>query len=183
MRFMLLTLCRRDEACDARWRDVNLERRVWTIPQPKNTRPHRRSTQPHEVPLSVQAVQLLSSLMPESPNLDSLVFATSAGGTLTNWDRETRTLQRASETSAWHRHDLRRTSATLLGEMGEMPHVVEAALGHASVLSAIASVYNRARYQPEVATALQRLADALDGIEVGSATVVPMLARLSAARS
>ena len=53
----------------------------------------------------------------------------------------------------------------MLGEMGEMPDIIEAALNHVSIHSALAATYNRSRYRPQVALALQRLGDALDGIE------------------
>ena len=69
----------------------------------------------------------------------------------------------------WTRHDLRRTGATMLGEMGELPDIIEAALNHVSIRSPLAATYNRSRYRPQVAAALQRLADALDGIEAGAA--------------
>src|ERR1700679_2199710 len=76
----------------------------------------------------------------------------------------------------WHRHDLRRTGATLLGEMGELPDIIEAALNHVSIRSPLAATYIRSRYRPQVAAALQRLADALDGIEAGAAQVVQLRA-------
>ena len=91
-----------------------------------------------------------------------LIFATSAGTSLGNWDRETKALQEASGTEGWTRHDLRRTGATMLGEMGELPDIIEAALNHVSIRSPLAATYNRSRYRPQVAAALQRLADALD---------------------
>jgi hypothetical protein len=56
----------------------------------------------------------------------------------------------------------------MLGEMGELPDIVEAALNHVSIRSPLAATYNRARYWPQVAAALQRLADTLDDIEVKS---------------
>jgi hypothetical protein len=63
----------------------------------------------------------------------------------------------------------------MLGEMGELPDIIEAALNHVSIRSALAATYNRSRYRPQVAVALQRLADALDGIEMGAADMVPLL--------
>ena len=53
--------------------------------------------------------------------------------------------------------------------MGELPDIIEAALNHVSIRSPLAATYNRSRYRPQVAAALQRLADALDGIEAGAA--------------
>ena len=158
----------------ARWRDVNLEAATWTIPETKNG-------ETHIVPLSKQAIDLLRSRLsigesgtPTAPNPDTFLFATSSGSALLNWDRETKTLQRASGTGGWTRHDLRRTGATMLGNMGETPDIIEAALNHLSIHSPLAATYNRSRYRPQVAAALQRLADMLDGIEAGGANVVPL---------
>jgi integrase len=177
LRLMLLTLTRRQEAALARWRDVKLDARTWTIPETKNG-------EPHIVPLSRQAIDLLHSRLPidedgnpKQPDPNALIFATSSGAPLGNWDRETKALQEASATSGWTRHDLRRTGATMLGEMGELPDIIEAALNHVSIRSPLAATYNRSRYRPQVAAALQRLADALDGIEARVAKVVPLHAQ------
>ena len=79
----------------------------------------------------------------------------------------------ASATAGWTRHDLRRTGATMLGEMGELPDIIEAALNHVAIHSPLAATYNRSRYRPQVGMALQRLADELDKIENGGAVIVP----------
>ena len=174
LRFIFLTLARRQEVANALWRDVNLELRTWTIPVTKNG-------EPHIVPLSRQALGLLRSQLPVDdvgnlihPDPNRPVFATSNGAPFGDWDRETKVIQRASNTGQWTRHDLRRTGATMLGEMGELPDIIEAALNHASIRSPLAATYNRSRYRPQVAVALQRLADALDGIEMGAANVTPL---------
>jgi integrase len=101
---------------------------------------------------------------------------------LANWDKETKALQADSGTEGWTRHDLRRTGATMLGDMGELPDIIEAALNHAAIHSQLAATYNRSRYRPQVAAALQRLADALDGIEQGAGEVVPMRPKMSGDR-
>ena len=168
MRIMLMTLLRREEVCGARWRDIDLKAGTWRIEAGR-----AKNKVEHRVPLPRQAVDLLHTHGPEKP--DAFVFATRAGGRLTNWDRDTKVIMEASGTAGWTRHDLRRTGATMLGEMGEVPHVIEAALNHVAVHSQIATVYNQSRYRPQVAAALQRLADALDGIEAGEARVVPMV--------
>jgi integrase len=174
MLFMLRTLARREEACSARWRDIDFVAKTWTIKETKNQ-------QPHVVPLSGQAIALLKSLFPKQrdgkaadPKPGDLIFATATGEPLGNWDRETKVIQKTSKTAGWNRHDLRRTGATLLGNMGHPPHVIEAALNHTAVHSQLAATYNRARYRPEVEAALQRLADALDGIEHQAANVIPL---------
>jgi integrase len=165
MRFLLLTLARREEAATATWANISLDAATWTITETKNG-------QPHVIPLSRQAVALLVDLGKGRPH--DLVFRTRTGKKLGNWDRHTKAIQTASGTTGWTRHDLRRTGATMLGEMGELPDIIEAALNHVSIRSPLAATYNRSRYRPQVAAALQRLADALDGIEARAGEVVPL---------
>jgi integrase len=65
---------------------------------------------------------------------------------------------------AWTLHDLRRTFGTMLAEMKVTPHVVEKLLNHTmgsignkadSIVSAVAEVYNLARYLPEMRDAIE----------------------------
>lgn len=163
--FILLTLCRREEAGRATWADVDFPAGTWRIPVTKNK-------QPHVVPLSRQAIDLLHTIRPSSPAPDALIFATSNGTGLANWHKAQGGIDAETGTTGWTRHDLRRTGATMLGDLGETPDIIEAALNHASIRSPLAATYNRSRYRPQVATALQRLADALDGIEAGAAEIV-----------
>lgn len=166
---MLLTLCRREEIAGAVWRDVDWQAGTLTISGERS-----KNRQPHVIPLSRQALDLLRARQPAEAAPDALIFSTSTGGALGGWDWETKRLQAASGTAGWTRHDLRRTGATMLGDMGETPDIIEAALNHASIRSPLAATYNRSRYRPQVAVALQRLADALDGIEAGAAEVVAL---------
>ena len=57
----------------------------------------------------------------------------------------------------WTHHDLRRTAATRMADIGVHPHVIEAVLNHVSGhKGGIAGVYNRSTYAPEKADALAR---------------------------
>jgi len=159
MRFILLTLARREEVGRARWIDIDFDAKTWTIPETKNG-------QPHIVPLSRRALELLMSLKSRAEG--ELVFCVKGGGPLHNWDRETKGIQAESNTEGWTRHDLRRTGATMLGDLGELPDIVEAALNHTSIRSTLAATYNRSRYRPQVAVVLQKLADELDAIETAA---------------
>ena len=154
--FMLLTACRRDEACDARWKDVDLDNRQWRLPETKNGK--RTTCLRFHVRRCAAADRL-----PAEPDPHARIF-TGDGSKLGHWDRVTKRFMVASETAGWHRHDLRRTAATMCGEMGIEPHVIEAMIGHVSLHSQLAATYNLARYRPQVAEALQRLADAMDRI-------------------
>jgi integrase len=119
------------------------------------------------VPLSRQALALLQGQRPETFDHNGLVFCTASGGALGNWDRETKNLYKTTGVLGWHRHDLRRTGATMLGELGVLPDIIESALNHTSIRSPLAAIYNRSRYRPQVAEALQKLADCLERIRCG----------------
>jgi integrase len=62
-------------------------------------------------------------------------------------------------------HDLRRSCATQLGELGVQPHHIEAILNHYSGhRSGVAGVYQRAKYADDMRAALQRWADHIEKI-------------------
>jgi integrase len=171
IRLLFLTAARLNEVCGMAWADVDLSAARWTLARTK-------TGAPHVVPLPRQAVSVLQGLRSEGDRA-GLIFATSGGKPLANWDRATKALQATSGTTGWHRHDIRRSVASLAGDLGVAPHVVEVILGHAlgtggdgSRLGGAATVYNRSRYGREHAQALQQVADELDLIEHGAGNVV-----------
>ena len=65
----------------------------------------------------------------------------------------------------WRLHDLRRTVATGMADLGIAPHIVEAVLNHVSGARAgVAGTYNRAAYAPEKKAALERWALHIEGL-------------------
>ena len=78
----------------------------------------------------------------------------------------------------WTLHDLRRSVATGMAELGVPPHIVEAVLNHVSGHKAgIAGVYNRASYEREKRAALAMWADhVLADIQGRDGNVVAMRA-------
>src|SRR5262249_56944770 len=71
----------------------------------------------------------------------------------------------SANSAAWRIHDLRRTAATGMAELGVLPHIVEAVLNHVSGHKGrVAGIYNRARYAGEMREALQRWADHVERI-------------------
>ncbi len=180
MLMILLTATRLNEVCEATWSEFNLNaedagRPIWTIPASriKDTRraaqKSRKKRPPHIIPLPRQAVSLMESLHPENWSPDGVVFPSEGGGVLSSWDRVTKHFFEVTGTSGWTRHDLRRTAATMMGEMGTSPHVIESVLNHATIHSSLADTYNRSRYLSEVGDALQKWADWIDAlVGVGS---------------
>jgi integrase len=81
----------------------------------------------------------------------------------------------------WRIHDLRRTAATGMAEIGIAPHVVEACLNHISGAKAgVAGTYNRAAYAPEKKAALECWAANVEALIAGKpAKFVPLKAQAS----
>jgi integrase len=172
IKWLLRTGCRLNEAVGMTWSEVTSD--TWTIPAGRSKNGRARA-----VPLPRQAADLLrvvGSDAEEPPEPTALVFPSTRGGVLSNWDRETKRLHRLSATSGWHRHDLRRAVATLLGDLGFPPHVMSVVLGHAHIADGATAVYARSRYQREHREALQALADKIDRIVTGADNVVRLAA-------
>jgi integrase len=124
--FILLTLSRRSEVENARWEDIDLDLLTWTK-SVKSLKGPRKVTHP----ISDAAADVLRSL-PGYANRkdDDFVFPNRSGGTLDNWPRSTEVIQKASGTSGWTRHDLRRSSATILEKMGVAMPLIDTLLSH-----------------------------------------------------
>jgi integrase len=79
-----------------------------------------------------------------------------------DWAVAKAALDRRAGIADWHLHDLRRTCATGMAELGVLPHVIEQALNHVSgAKGGIAGVYNRSKMSDAVREGLQRWADHL----------------------
>jgi integrase len=128
IRFLLLTLARREEVANARWRDFDFLNGVWTKPEVKDTKGESRS---QRLPLSQAALDLLRALPGHSKGeAEAFVFPNRDGGKIDNWNRIADQIQKGSKTSDWTRHDLRRTGATLLEELQVPIQTIEAILDH-----------------------------------------------------
>jgi integrase len=163
IRLLLLTGCRRTEIGKLQWSEVDLTARVIVLPA------HRvKNGREFTLPLSAQALVILERL----PRRNSSDFIFAERG-FNDWDRCKQDLDQRAGIAPWRLHDLRRTCATQLGELGVQPHHIEAILNHYSksaVLalpghrSGVAGTYNRAKYTDEMRSALQLYANWLDQI-------------------
>ena len=78
----------------------------------------------------------------------------------------------------WRLHDLRRTAATGMAEIGVAPHIVEAALNHVcGARAGVAGIYNRAAYAAEKKAALERWAAHVERLVSGKPAKVVALRR------
>ena len=115
----------------------------------------------HDLPLSRQALAIIER-QPRR-NSSDLVF----GERGFDWAVGKAKLDQRLVIAPWRLHDLRRTCATGMAELGVQPHIIEAVLNHVSGhKSRVAGIYNRAKYADEMRSALQRWADHVEALVV-----------------
>jgi integrase len=168
VKLLILTGQRREEIAGLRWSEVDLDRALISLPG-ERTKNHL----PHDVPLSDAARAILEA-NPRRYEIET-VFGQGHRG-FSGWSRCKERLDKAAAIAPWRLHDLRRTCATGMGELGLLPHVVEAALNHVSgARRGVAGTYNRAVYAAEKRQAMDRWADHLMAIvEDRESNVTPM---------
>jgi integrase len=95
-----------------------------------------------------------------------------------SYSKSKRALDQRLSIAPWVIHDLRRSVATHMAELGIQPHIIEAILNHVSGHKAgVAGIYNRASYDREKRQALDRWAAHLMALVEGRASNVVAMAR------
>jgi integrase len=173
IRLLMLTGARANEIACLRWNEIADGQIVLPGERTKNKREHR-------LPLAPVAAEIIRQ-QPVRADRD-LVFGDRTGG-FSGWSRcKERLDARITKANSgkplpyWTVHDLRRSAATHMAEIGVLPHIVEAVLNHVSGhKDGIAGIYNRAAYEKDKRDALIRWADWLLGIVEGrKSTVTPL---------
>jgi integrase len=174
LKLLLLTGCRLNEVAAMQLAELTDDRAMWTIPGAR-TKNHRA----HTVPLPQLAQEILQNALVQGAQ-STLAFSTTGISPVSGWSKVKKRLDLRMSIPHWRLHDLRRTAATGMGEIGIPPHIVEAALNHVSGTKAgVAGVYNRALYTTEKKAALARWAEHVQAIVDGSsAKVVPLVRRV-----
>jgi integrase len=179
VKLLALTGARASEIAALRWDEIHDNMIVLPAERTKNSRSH-------VIPLSEPARAIINA-QPRRANTDGktreLVFGFGEGA-FAGWGKcrerlnERITNATGKALSHWTPHDLRRTAATMMAELGVQPHIIEAVLNHVSGHRAgVAGIYNRASYEREKAVALDLWADRLTAIVEGRETNVTPLRR------
>jgi integrase len=162
LKFMLVTSQRRGEVTSAPWAEFDLENEVWEIPGMRTKNGHK-----HRVPLSRFASNLLADIRRQSddpkwlfpsPHHDKPITPGAVSHALRN------NLSRIGIQGVTA-HDLRRTAASSMTELGISRLVVAKLLNHPD--KSITSIYDRHSYGPEKKHALDAWGARLESIIAG----------------
>jgi integrase len=177
VRLLLLTAQRREEIGGLRLNEIDVDRGLIVLP-PARTKNKRE----HQLPLSPQVREILQRRIngAAATNVHKAKLNGNGKGNATNdvgvfgvdgfasggWYFHKVSLdRRVSLPKPWRLHDLRRTAATMMAEMGVAPWIVEAVLNHVSGHKAgVAGIYNRAKYIEDMREALELWANKVDEI-------------------
>jgi integrase len=169
VRLLILVGARRQEVGSMQWSELDVERGAWTIP---NTR--TKNKRAHLLPLPPLAWQIIDSV-PRVVGRDYL-FGVRGDGFRAWADGKAELDKRLGDKVAeWCLHDLRRSAATKMADLGIAPHLIEQILNHMSGhKGGVAGIYNRSSYEREVKAALALWADRVRSLaEGGERKVVP----------
>jgi integrase len=171
IKLLMLTGCRRQEVGGMRWGELDPERGVWTIPASRT-----KTGRQHILSLPPLAADIIENV-PRRVARDHLFGTRSLGG-FSDWGHGKAALDRllGEAVGAWRIHDLRRTCATRMADLGVAPHIIEAVLNHHSGHRAgVAGIYNRSSYDREVRAALAMWADHVRAlVDGGARKIVPI---------
>jgi len=138
--WQLLTMTRPSEAANTEWKEIDFEKRLWTIPAAR-----MKAKREHIIPLSDEALAVIEVLRPMNGHRQ-FVFASRTY----RWqsiDQQTANmaLKRIGYEGKLVAHGMRSIASTAMNEAGFNPDVIEAALAHVDK-NDVRRAYNRATY-------------------------------------
>ena len=156
LKLMPLVFVRSLELRQAKWNDINLEEGMWQFTISK-------TTTDHAVPLSKQAISILSNLYPYTKRHAYVFYSEASSSKFLSENTLASALRKLGipkeEMSV---HGFRAMARTLCHErLGIRPEVIEHQLGH-KVPDALGQAYNRTRFMDDRIQMMQDWADYLD---------------------
>ncbi len=167
VRLLTLTACRRQEVGGMRWSELDAERGVWVIPSERV-----KNGRAHVLPLPPMAWRIIEAV-PHRAGIDHL-FGRGGQRGFIGFHKGKQILGSNLTLPHWTLHDIRRSAATGMINLGIEPHHVEAVLNHYSGHRAgVSGVYNRSPYTAQIKVALAMWADHVRAlVECGERKVV-----------
>jgi integrase len=162
-KMLLLTGQRKGETCRMKWNDV--KDGIWTIPKQ-----HTKAKRTHYVPLPDMATQLLENIHPLTGKSPHVFQSTVRKGQHTyHLADAVERIRKASKVTDFRIHDLRRTAATYMAELGTERTIIGKVLNHKGLSgdNQVTARYDRYDYMKEKGQALNRWSFHLQGIIAG----------------
>ncbi|MFA0554485.1 tyrosine-type recombinase/integrase [Vibrio sp. 10N.222.55.A1] len=128
------------------WAEWDFDALLWTVPKA-----HSKTKDKIVRPIPKQLLPWLQRLKEGSKSSDYLLGELKQSEAVSQFGRML--WKRIGHDESWTLHDLRRTLATRMNDLGVAPHVVEQLLGH--TLGGVMAIYNRSQYLPEKQQALE----------------------------
>ncbi|CCQ12451.1 Phage integrase [Pseudoalteromonas luteoviolacea B = ATCC 29581] len=138
--WQLHTMVRPSEAAGAKWSEIDLDNKLWTIPAER-----MKKKREHVVPLTDQTIEILHKLKPISGHREYLFPADRDPRSHINEQTANMALKRMGYEKRLVAHGLRALASTTLNQHGFDADVVEAALAHLDK-NEVRRAYNRADY-------------------------------------
>jgi integrase len=162
---------RRAEIGGLCWSELDFDAGIWTLPAARSKN-HRL----HQLPIMPMMHEIIDQV-PRRATRDQLFGERGAGG-FAGWTSNKSALDTRSGVTDWVLHDIRRSVATGMANLGVAPHIIEEILGHSGGHKAgVAGIYNKATYAAAVRAALAVWHDHIRAIVAGGARkVVPFVA-------
>lgn len=191
LRLLLITAQRESEVAGMARAELDLDARLWTIPGART-----KNKQDHAVPLSGTAIEIIREQLEAADELakrkgrkpPKFVFPGPGGRAAVTGASIPKAVKRVEKrarngtrtimgAAPWTPHDLRRTAATGMEELGVSPFIVGHVINHRSTTksSVTTRVYARYTYDKEKREALELWAARLAGIIDGGGEVVPLV--------
>lgn len=138
--WQLLTLVRPSEASGARWAEIDLDAKLWTIPAER-----MKAKREHIVPLSSQAIGIIEIMKPISAHREYIFPSRNDPKQPMNSQTANAALKRIGYGGKLVAHGLRSIASTCMNEAEFNPDVIEAALAHIEA-NEVRRAYNRSTY-------------------------------------
>ncbi|EIM5501305.1 tyrosine-type recombinase/integrase [Salmonella enterica subsp. enterica serovar Derby] len=138
--WQLLTLVRPSEASGARWAEIALDAKLWTIPAER-----MKAKREHIVPLSSQALEILEVMKPISAHREHVFPSRNDPKQPMNSQTANAAIKRIGYGGKLVAHGLRSIASTAMNEAGLNPDVIESALAHTD-RNEVRKAYNRSTY-------------------------------------
>lgn len=161
-RLLALTFVRTGEVRGAQWGEFDLDAGLWVIPAER-----MKAREPHTVPLSRQAVEVIRGLHPLTGHLPGLFPSRNRDGGIISENTVLKVIERIGYKGRMTGHGFRSIASTYLNNLGTIrPDMIEAQLAHGD-RDEVRAAYNRADYMEYRKAMVQFWADTLDAMQAG----------------